>query len=75
MTVTSGALAAVLVGATAFLIYAWRAQHPAGLMSVDDSQYAMLAVLDWRALVEHGLGGLLGALTANDPNGPVVPAA
>lgn len=73
MTVTSGALAAVLVGATAFLIYAWRAQHPAGLMSVDDSQYAMLAVLDWRALVEHGLGGLLGALTANDPNGPVVP--
>lgn len=73
VTVHRAALGGLLLASAALLIYAWRAQHPSGLMSIDDSLYAMLAVLDWRALAEHGLGGLVGALTSNDPNAPLVP--
>jgi hypothetical protein len=70
---TRAALAGILLASTAFLIYAWRFQHPSGLMSVDDSNFSTLALLDWRAFVEHGLGGLVTALTAGDPNAPLVP--
>lgn len=73
VTAYSAALVGLLLASTALLIYSWRAQHPSGLMSIDDSLYAMLAVLDWRALAEHGLSGLVGALTSNDPNAPLVP--
>ena len=73
ITASRVALAAILLGSTAFLIYAWRVQHPSGLMSVDDSGFSMLAILDWRALTQHGLGGLFTAMTTNGANAPLVP--
>jgi hypothetical protein len=73
ITAARVALAAILVGSTAFLIYAWRAQHPSGLMSIDDSTFSMLAILDWRAFTQHGLGGLFTAMTTNGANAPLVP--
>jgi hypothetical protein len=66
-------LAGLLIGSAAFFVYAWRAQHPSGLMSIDDSGYALLALLDWRALSNHGLVGLVAALTTNESTAPLVP--
>jgi hypothetical protein len=62
-----------LIGSTAFLLYAWWVQHPAGLMSVDDSGYSMMAVMDWRTITEHGLSGLKELMSVGAPNAPLVP--
>lgn len=67
------ALAGLLVGSTGVLLFAWWAQHPPGLMSVDDSLYSMMAMRDWRALSEHGLAGLIDALTTSGAYAPLVP--
>ena len=67
------ALGGILIGSTAFFLYSWWVQHPAGLMSVDDSGYSMMALMDWRALVEHGLFGLKSLLSNGAPNAPLVP--
>lgn len=63
----------ILVVSTAFFLYAWWEQHPAGLMSVDDSGYSMMAVMDWRTITEQGLLGLKELMSIGAPNAPLVP--
>jgi len=73
MKASHWALVGILIGSTAFFLYAWWVQHPAGLMSVDDSGYSMMAVLDWRTITEQGLSGLKTLLSNGAPNAPLVP--
>jgi hypothetical protein len=63
----------ILVVSTAFFLHAWWAQHPAGLMSVDDSGYSAMALVDWRSITEHGLPGFRDVMSVGAPNAPLVP--